>query len=230
MTTSIPTIDFATVLASSVHDMKNSLCMLIQSAELIQQESAFLSENAREELARLNYEANRLNSNLLQLLTLYRLGKDQLPVQIDQHYLSDITEEILLKNHYLSSQQKIDISLDVPDDLAWFFDRDLITNLLNDIFVNALRYSRKQIQFTATTEHDRLIIEIHDDGPGFPELMLRNSREQMNNPDLGNSHTGLGLFFAKLIAQAHKHHGNTGSIELFNGGKLGGGVFRLTLP
>ena len=80
-----PEIDFATVLASAVHDMKNSLCMLIQSTELIQQESAQLSGDARDELARLNYEANRLNSNLLQLLSLYRLERNQLPVQIDQH-------------------------------------------------------------------------------------------------------------------------------------------------
>jgi len=63
-------IDYATILASSVHDMKNSLCMVIQSAELIQAEGAKLSHGAREELALLNYEANRLNSNLLQLLSL----------------------------------------------------------------------------------------------------------------------------------------------------------------
>lgn len=224
------TIDFATVLASTVHDMKNSLCMLIQSAELIQRESEFLSEHAREELARLNYEANRLNSNLLQLLTLYRLGKNQLPVQTDQHYLADITEEILLKNQYFSHHQNIEVTVKVADDLAWFFDRDLISNLLNDIFANALRYSRKKIQLTTTIADEQLVIEIHDDGPGFPDFMLHNSGSLMNMPDLGKSHTGLGLFFAHLIAQAHKHREKTGTIELFNGGKLGGGVFRLCLP
>ena len=70
MTSDVQAIDFASVLASTVHDMKNSLCMLIQSTEFIQQESQQLSEPAKDELARLNYEANRLNSNLLQLLSL----------------------------------------------------------------------------------------------------------------------------------------------------------------
>ncbi len=48
-----PEIDFATVLASGVHDMKNSLCMLIQSMDLLQQELAEKSASASEELARI---------------------------------------------------------------------------------------------------------------------------------------------------------------------------------
>ena len=70
-----PEIDFATVLASAVHDMKNSLCMLLQSMESLQQSLAPESNSASQELARIHYEATRLNTNLLQLLSLYRIEK-----------------------------------------------------------------------------------------------------------------------------------------------------------
>mgnify|MGYP006138815529 FL=1 len=230
MSKPVPAIDFASVLASTVHDMKNSLCMLIQSTELIQQESVQLSDSARDELARLNYEANRLNSNLLQLLSLYRFERNQLPVQIDEHYLSDIVEEVLLKNQFFSEQRKLTITVQQPDQLCWFFDYDLIVNLLNDAVANALRYCKSCILIQIRQTGTKLHIEIQDDGQGFPEFMLNSDAIDMNTPDLANNHTGLGIFFAKLIAGAHLNKGEPGTLQLENGGQLGGGVFRLTLP
>ncbi len=75
MSGSDSSIDFATVLASAAHDMKNSLCLLIQSIDNLQQQQQQLDGNGREELSRIHYEANRLNINLLQLLSLYRIEK-----------------------------------------------------------------------------------------------------------------------------------------------------------
>jgi K+-sensing histidine kinase KdpD len=161
MTSDVQAIDFASVLASTVHDMKNSLCMLIQSTEFIQQESTQLSEPAKDELARLNYEANRLNSNLLQLLSLYRLERNQLPVQIDQHYIADLVEEILLKNQFYTEQRGFCIQVEHAANLHWFFDYDLMSNLLNDAVANALRYGNKQILLRFEQLADRLQIEVY---------------------------------------------------------------------
>ncbi|MGP9801531.1 sensor histidine kinase [Rheinheimera sp. NSM] len=230
MSKTVPAIDFASVLASTVHDMKNSLCMLIQSTELIQQESAQLSGDARDELARLNYEANRLNSNLLQLLSLYRLERNQLPVQIDQHYMADIAEELVLKNQFYTEQRQLQLQTELPDNLHWFFDYDLVMNLLNDAVANALRYCDRRILLSVSQQQQLLVLEVHDDGRGFPEFMLNSDAIDMNTPDLANNHTGLGIFFAKLIARAHNNKGVRGTVELRNGGRYGGGVFRLTLP
>lgn len=223
-------IDFATVLACSVHDMKNSLCMVIQSAELIQAEGSKLSHAAREELALLNYEANRLNSNLLQLLSLYRLDRQQLPVQIDQHYLNELFEELLLKNQYYATQRGIEVTVNAEDDLNWFFDRDLVLNILNDAIANALRYSHKRIIVSARIIDNMLQIEVADDGPGFPDFMLDNAATDMHKLDLRHGHTGLGIFFAKLIAHAHHNKNLRGGVGLQNGGELNGGNFRLSLP
>lgn len=223
-------IDFATVLACCVHDMKNSLCMVIQSAELIQTEGANLSDAARNELARLNYEANRLNSNLLQLLSLYRLDRQQLPVQIEQYYLAELLEELLLKNQYYATQRGINVSIIADEDLSWFFDRDLIMTVLNDAIANALRYSREQILIRAEVIDDYLHIVVADDGPGFPDFMLHHAAADMHKPDLQHGHTGLGIFFAKLIVRAHCNKKQRGTVSMQNGDELKGGHFRITLP
>ncbi|GAA0674172.1 sensor histidine kinase [Rheinheimera tangshanensis] len=230
MSGSDSSIDFATVLASAAHDMKNSLCLLIQSIDNLQQQQQQLDGNGREELSRIHYEANRLNINLLQLLSLYRIEKNQLPLQIDQYYISDLFEEVQLKNEMYSAQKNIQIEIQADSDLLWYFDSDLISNLINDMFVNALRYTKSKLVLRAERTEDGLAIELHDDGPGYPEFMLENADTLMKDLNLAAGRTGLGLFFASLIAKAHKNHGKTGFIRLSNGGLYGGAMFSLFLP
>lgn len=225
-----PEIDFATVLASGVHDMKNSLCMLIQSMEVLQQELAEKSLSASQELGRIHYEATRLNTNLLQLLSLYRIEKDQLPLHIDEYNVDDLVDEILLKNALYSQQRQIKVTKDCPARLSWFFDNDLVSNLLNDMFVNALRYSASSLLLKASLQQQQLVIELHDDGSGYPPDMLDNSDVGISNLNLAAGRTGLGLFFAHMIARAHRNRQQSGRIELSNGGQYGGAVFRLILP
>ncbi len=225
-----PEIDFATVLASAVHDMKNSLCMLIQSMDLLQQDLAPLSANASQELARIHYEASRLNSNLMQLLSLYRVERDQLPLHLDEYFVEDLVEEVVIKNEMYSEQKQIQVAIETEPHLCWFFDNDLVSNLLNDMFVNALRYSSGKLLLKASTNEQQLCLELHDDGDGFPDYMLENNDNSMTNFNLTAGRTGLGLFFAHLIAKAHQNQGKTGRIELSNGGRYGGGVFKLYLP
>ena len=50
-----PTFDFSTVLASSVHDMKNSLCLLIQMIEEVSEQVT--DSSATEKMAKVHYEA-----------------------------------------------------------------------------------------------------------------------------------------------------------------------------
>ncbi len=66
-------------LVSSVHDMKNSVSMLICGLEkaLASVEATKLSTHA--ELMQMNHEAKRINNNLIQLLTLYKLGQKIYP-------------------------------------------------------------------------------------------------------------------------------------------------------
>ena len=225
-----PEIDFATVLASAVHDMKNSLCMLIQSMDLLQQDLAPQSENASQELARIHYEASRLNTNLMQLLSLYRIEKNQLPLHLDEYFVEDLLEEVVIKNEMYSQQKHIEVQVETEKHLSWFFDNDLVSNLINDMFVNALRYSSGKLLLKASTENGQLCLELHDDGEGFPDFMLENNDNSMNQFNLAAGRTGLGLFFAHLIAKAHRNQGHYGRIELSNGGRYGGGVFRLLLP
>lgn len=223
-------VDFSTVLASAVHDMKNSLCMLIQSIDTLSANVADKDPQEAEELARLHYEAARLNTNLLQLLSLYRVEKNQLPLNIESHYLDDVIEELVAKNELYIENLGIQVSIEIEEELHWYMDVDLISNLLNDIFINALRYSKNKILITAVQDNDNLVVHIEDNGDGYPQSMLDITVMPMQDVNLNAGRTGLGLYFARLIAGAHHNGDKVGAIKLANNSRLGGSCFTLTLP
>ena len=99
-----------------------------------------------------------------------------------------------------------------------------------NVIVNALRYGTSRIAIQACITDDYLSIKIEDDGNGYPEEMLTKSHSTLSNFELSQGRTGLGLFFAKLIADAHSHNDKAGIISLSNGGSLGGSVFEVKIP
>ncbi|WP_088328851.1 HAMP domain-containing sensor histidine kinase [Lacimicrobium sp. SS2-24] len=223
-------IDFSTVLAAGVHDMKNSLCLLLQSVENLSRELPKDNTVITSNLASLQYEAFRLNTGLMQLLSLYRAEKQKLPVSIDEVYVEDLIDDILATNETYIVNKHMDLEVHQPDELAWYLDGDLINLLLNDILINAMRYSNKKLRLSCFEEDGMLNFTLEDDGPGYPQIMLQAGNTEMTDFDISTGRTGLGLFFARMIAQAHTNNGRCGSIHLENGGSLGGSVFTLKIP
>ena len=225
------TIDFSSVLAAAVHDMKNSLFLLIQSIETLSDALSPQDEKAREQVASVHYEASRLNTNLVQVLSLYRAELESLPITVDESFIKDLVEDVVGSNALYVSQKNIDISIAIEDDLSWYLDSELIYLLLNDVMINAMRYGTSQIIVSAKAdENDFMTIKVEDDGRGYPEAMLTKSHEELCDFELSQGRTGLGLFFAKLIANAHSQGDKVGSIALSNGGSLGGSVFEVKIP
>jgi len=222
-------IDFASVLAAAVHDMKNSLSLMIQSIEEL--ESTLNQHNiGTDQVALIHYQAARMNTGLIQLLSLYRTQLDQLPLNVDQHYIDDFVDDILALNQNHITTRHFDIRVNQQQGLHWFFDLDLMDVLISDVLVNAMRYGRHLIAISIFEQDGWLNIKIEDDGPGYPDTMLSLPNTELSELDISAGRTGLGLFFARLIAEAHISNDRKGHIQLSNGGSLGGGVFVLRLP
>jgi signal transduction histidine kinase len=223
-------IDFNTVLASSVHDMKNSLGMLLSSVEHILEEVTPENEDQARQFRNLQYEASRINGELIQLLTLYRMDNNYLPVSIDEHYLIDILEDQVARNQMLIDSSGIELTIDCDEDLAWYFDGNLIGGVIHNVLVNCLRYTDSKLIISAKVENELLLIGVHDDGPGYPQEMLDQPARLVEQAELSRGETHLGLYFAEQIAALHKRGNVSGGIELANGQPLKGGSFVMRLP
>lgn len=222
--------DFSLIIASAVHDMKNSLSMLIHSVDNL---CDGIPENIKSELntSTIKYEAERVNSFLVQLLGLYRLQNHKLSLNIDEYYASDLLDEHKAQYQEVFDSRNIELIITTDPSLTWYFDRELILGVINNALNNASRYTNRKIELCAFEEDEQLVIQVHDDGDGYPQSMLDADPADINkNINFRTGSTSLGLYFAAKVAGLHQVKERCGRVVLNNGGKLNGGVFSVYLP
>ena len=225
-----PQIDFSTILANSVHDMKNSVNMLLCALDEIDDRRGQDPAASNDAISQLRYEGKRLNSNLIQVLTLYRVSEQQYSLNITENDVAELLEECLLDNEGLLALKGIDIETDCADDLVCFFDRELVASIINSVINNAYKYARTKIRLGAKSEDGYTALYVEEDGNGYPEFMVHEDRGVQHQINLKNGSTGLGLLFTSTIARMHSHQDRQGFITTTNDGIDGGGRFTLYLP
>lgn len=225
-------ISFTDLIASSIHDMKNSLNMQINYLEGIAVDCRQRGDAATfENLERVIYQANRMNSNLIQLLSLYKLGKSIYPTDIAEHSVAEMIEESLLQNKSIMDLKGLSITVDCDPNCYWYFDRDLIIGVLINALNNAYNYTNDKIRIVAHTADGCLELRVEDNGLGYPASMLLGAGVPLNaSTNFLNGSTGLGFYFSYHVAKLHRNGGRTGTLGIENGGAYGGGCFVLRLP
>jgi signal transduction histidine kinase len=220
---------FETVLASTVHDMKNSLSLLLARLEDIslqlEQEHAL-----NRPVSALRYEAGRINGLLMQLLAMYKLDRKQLEITNVEVDVIAFVEDCIAAHSPEAEQSGISLGYDCDEELLGFFDQDLIGIAINNILGNSIRYSSSRVLLSVQPVDSGLQFTIADDGEGYPQEMIDSQGQYARRIDSSSGSTGLGLFFSDTIARLHRRGDNSGHIELANGPPLGGGCFRLILP
>ena len=218
------------LLAASVHDIKNSLGMLLNTLEAVIEATPINSAAQRQQFAILRGEAARINNSLIYLLGLYRLQRNQLPLQIQEVFVADFIDEQIAANELLFSIRQLDIKCDCDEALTAYFDPTLIAGVIDNVLVNAARYAEKSITIGARlTDQREIVIEVRDDGPGFPEKMMQSNHNHERGIDFDSGSTNLGLFFAAEVARLHRRGEHHGHIELSNT-LPHGSCFKLFLP
>jgi len=223
-------IDFEALLASTTHDMKNSLGMMLSSLDEVVNNCTSENCPSHKHLLHMQYEANRVNNNLIPLLTLYKMDNNQLSMNISHYSVSDLLEETILQSRGLLEYKDIKLVIDCPDDLYWFFDRNLIVGVINNVLNNAFRYAGDRIVLRADEREGYLLISVEDNGKGYPESMLGSSVKTNRAVSFQSGSTGLGLFFASMVAMMHKNKDREGYVSLSNNEESGGGCFSIILP
>ncbi len=222
-------LDFSFVLAHSVHDMKNSLGMLLTTLAGMMEKYPPQDEDQANFFSTLEYEAARINGELVQLLALYRMDERKLVFEIDEHHVLDVIEEQIARNDTLLSARQLAVEVDCEQDLTWYFDNEMLGGVLNNILVNCARYSHKQLLVSAKVGDGYLCISIADDGQGYPDFMLQDFGNS-SSVSFRSGSTKLGLLFAQKVMAMHRARERQGYMTLANQGPLGGGVLKLYLP
>lgn len=226
--TASPIINFPAILASSIHDIKNSLTHI---RELIKQLAKLHSNAENSEFQLLEIEADRMNSSLMQLLILYKIDSSLFKPVIDEYSALEILADVADQQESLLAMNNIELALDCPEDLFCYCDNALINTALVSIVNNAQRYCQRKIMLSAhRIANNAVCFCVEDDGAGYPEKLKYGQDTHSLESNFSSGNTGLGLFFASTIAQLHTQGPEKGYITTDNNSRLGGARFSLFLP
>lgn len=218
---------FPTLLASTVHDIKNSLGTLSGLVHQLTQKPE-LSQDP--DLHQLEFEASRINHSLMQLLVMYKIDSHCFSLSIDEYPAIDLINDAKAQQARLSKINNVQVEINCDADLLCYCDYQNISNALGTILNNAQRYCRNKVLISATQENDYLLFAIEDDGRGYPAHLLNADLSNPNALDWVSGNTGLGLYFVTAIAKLHKSKDKHGFVSIDNLSRLGGARFRLFLP
>lgn len=225
----------ALFLASTAHDMKNSISVLSGTLERLLDGASPETDKAYAQMAQMLYQTRRLNDNLMQLLALYKqVGQPDYPFDVQPIAAGELVEQVMALSRVLLQARGIALEVEVEPDLIWHLDEDLVVGVLTHAVNNGVHYTRDRIRLALRRQDDVLEIRVEDNGDGYPQAMLEAGAAGLSGVASGvnflTNSAGLGLYFAREVARMHRHRGRAGNVHLENGGLLGGGCFVLSLP
>jgi two-component system sensor histidine kinase KdpD len=215
----------STFLAAISHDFRTPLSAMVAAATSLQTQHDKLGQAEQSRLLQtLVSEAAYLDTMTDNTLQLVRLGTSDAAIQRQWESMEEIIGSVLTRIRRSDEPRRVKAR--VPSGLPLVkADPVLLSQLLNNLLENALKYTEGEVELVARVIDQNLEVAVHDRGPGIPAAQ----REAIFQPFIRGDHavrrgTGLGLAVSRAIAQAH-------SAQLNVHPRPGGGCsFCLTLP
>ncbi|MDP3650750.1 MAG: HAMP domain-containing sensor histidine kinase [Rhodoferax sp.] len=231
-------MDMSTFVTAAAHDMKNSIGVIaafLEDAlrEMDDHNAASATDTAVRGLThQALYETQRVNCHLVQIMAIYKIDQGHYPFDPEVLDLNAFAEDAAARVRPLASIKGIQVEVvtEALEDGEGYFDQELIFSVVVQALFNAIKYTKARICLSISQHGGQIEIRVEDDGAGFPAFMLERGFADRSSINTRTSSTGLGLFFARQVAQLHRNGPHEGTTRLENGGAFGGGCFVLTLP
>jgi two-component system sensor histidine kinase CreC len=199
---------------SLTHEMKSPLTAIHAAAELLGRE---LPEESRRQFSEtIVKETERLNVFASRLLQLAELEKRRDPGKRESFPVAPLVEDVVAAHAPECESRGLKVRLDQTAAPAMHGDPVLIRQAIDNLYRNAMDFSPPggSIALSVYPEGDYTVVDFSDEGPGIPDYVGARVFERffsLPRPDTGEKSTGLGLNFAREVAELHG-----GSVALEN--------------
>jgi signal transduction histidine kinase len=217
--------DFVSLVS---HELRSPMASIIGSAKTLQQRWRELTPEQRESfLGLIDHETSRLADLVGDVLDTSRIESGSF-----SYSFTDVDVGQLVRESAAAAEQAQDevvvranVQTPLPTVRA---DRDRLRQVLTNLIDNAVKYSPAggEVDVDAFADNGRIHVEVTDRGPGVPPEHQAVIFEKFGrvSGDHAKPGTGLGLFIARSIAEAHG-----GSLEVSSRPERGA-TFTLALP
>ena len=189
------------------HELRSPITAIVGSARTLRNRWRELTPEQRESfLTLIDHETNRLAELVTDVLDTSRIESGQFSYSFREVDLGELVQESTAAAE--SGQDEVRIRSLVHQPLPVVRgDRDRLRQVLTNLLENAVKYSPAggEVEVEALAENGRISIEVRDRGPGIPAehhalIFEKFGRVSGEHAKPG---TGLGLFIARSIAEAH---------------------------
>lgn len=198
-------------VANVSHELRTPLTTVKSYAETLMNGAVEDIEIAMEFLGIINSEADRMSFLVHDLLQLSRFDNKQIVLSVSEIELNRYMAEIVKQNkiHADAKEQNL-YFIPYKNDVYIKGDCDRITQVVNNIITNAIKYSYEKAEVKAFIDEDANYykLTIKDTGMGIQKEDISRIFERFYRVDKARSRamggTGLGLAIAKEIMEIHK--------------------------
>lgn len=195
------------------HELKTPISTISLSSEMLMRMN--LDDENQEKIRKyasiIFKENKRLENQVERVLNVAKLDKEQVILDKELFNVHELLDEV--KENFEFNQTEIGgtISLDCSAlDFKIQADAVHVTNVIYNLLDNAIKYCEGKaiIHILTRNERNGLLIEVSDSGIGIKKENIKLIFDKFYRVPTGNVHDvkgfGLGLFYVKLIIEAHK--------------------------
>jgi two-component system OmpR family sensor kinase len=189
--------------ADASHELRTPLTSIAGYARMLEEWGLRDPRTAREGVAAIRRESERMQGLVEALLALTR-GDEGAPLEIETHDLAVVAEEAA---RTVAGEKTAVEYLPVKRPVEAPFDRSRIRQVASILLDNAVKYTPEggKVTVTVREENGWAALEVSDTGVGIPEAQLPLVFERFHRADPSRTAGGfgLGLSIARQIAEAH---------------------------
>jgi signal transduction histidine kinase len=218
--------DFVSLVS---HELRSPMASVIGASRTLQERWRELSPDQRGSfLSLIAEETTRLATLVGDVLDTSRIESGSFNYSFSDLDLEDLVRETVATSQV--GQDEVRLEAETPEPLPLIRgDRERLRQVLTNLIDNAVKYSPagETVRVTAYAVDGCVRVDVRDSGPGIAQEDHRLIFEKFGRANVtggGKPGTGLGLFIARSIAEAHG-----GTLDLVSAPNLGS-TFRLELP
>ena len=149
-------------------------------------------------------QLEHLSGLVEQILSMSMERRKGLVLHREDINLAALVDDIVEK-HSMKAEKDVAFTVDIPSDFTVNADRMHLSNILNNLIDNAVKYSGEKVAIHIAAEGNRLTVS--DNGIGMSPSDLKHIFEKFYRAHTGNLHDvkgyGLGLYYVHSIVEKH---------------------------
>lgn len=196
-------------ISITAHQLKTPLTSIGWGLDMLEDTSfGELSVEQSDIVKTIRDSSERLSGLVNILLNISRLESGRLTIKPKEVEVEEFIESILAMVHGQLKQKGHTVSLNIDPAVSKIVvDPQMAGELLKNFLTNAIKYTNKGGEIVVRVEKlgDSIRVSVKDTGQGIPKAEQQKIFDRFfraSNIDKSQEGTGLGLYFAKLIADS----------------------------